>query len=203
MKFVETGRKRQTQNTSGLEQFPKRTSSTKASEAESVTETNIGSLFHKIPSLSESTDPRDVCDRLMAAAKSNDSELGAEARKLLPIIGIYLLAQAWALDKSKGQRPRGRPTSTAFGGIDGWRAYEAWRIVKLVKRPAMSNGEAIALHRKISEHLGLPKAEQPFHGGSDESLAQSLSRGRSKLGMSDATLERWKCVYCEKIYSME
>lgn len=152
---------------------------------------------------SETLDSHEIFERLISASKLDDAGLGAEVRKVLPMVALSVLALAKQLDKQDARRPRGRPTGVEFAGRDCWRAYVAWLAVRFFGNPMTSNRDAIALARKLSAALGLAGNEQAFYGVSEESLEQSLSRGRSRLGMVETPDGRWKCEHCEKVLSMK
>jgi hypothetical protein len=170
-----------------------------------MTEDEVKKLLLEALEHSETPDPNQAFAMIVAASSGEDAELGVATRKLLPIIGVSLLAASWALKKDMMRRPQGRPRSGTLGNVDCWRAYCAWWAVKVAGKPAMSNLDAIKLCRKVDDAMGIPKDKQAFSnraGGEDANLEQSLSRGRSKLEMSKVADDRWQSNHCDEVFSI-
>jgi hypothetical protein len=153
----------------------------------------------------ETGNPSEALDLIIAASKQGDAALGAATRKLMPLIGLALLAASWGVTRQMNKVPKGRPRSGKLGDRDCWRAYSAWRAVKVAGGITMSNQEAIALCREIDVILQTREEEQAFSSracAAETSLEQSLSRGRTKLGMDDTAVDRWKSAACEDLFKV-
>jgi len=88
----------------------------------------------------------------------------------------------------------GRPSKGNYGGIDCFRAFTIWRFAKILDfAKALSNREWIDVMVQLAE-LGIVERHVfPAHSGN--TLEQSVSRGKTKLEISDDWLSS---VLCEK-----
>jgi hypothetical protein len=151
----------------------------------------------------ETPDPSEVLKRLIDASKEGDAALGAALMRHFSVVGMSLLALSWEMEGRLKRQPRGRPRANEFGDRDCWRAYRGWHVAKLYGNPQMSNLQAMERARELDRLCRIPKYEQAFLTGEASSCAQSLSRGRTKLGMSDTLPDRWKSAHCEAVFSRE
>lgn len=146
-------------------------------------------------------DVANVFKNLMAAARQDDLTLAATVRENIVIIGFALMAFGGGLKRASGKRPRGRPKKNPLGEIDCRRAYLCWFAVRLYRDLTgedreITNREAIEFARFFENHAGLPQAQCAFlPTAKDETIEESVSRGKTKLGFSDA----WTCKKCEEI----
>lgn len=141
---------------------------------------------------SETTDPAEVLRQLMEASQQDDAALGAAVRRQFSVIGLCLLAISWGVDARMTRRPRGRPSVAPLGDLDCRRAFCAWCAVNLIGNRQMSNLQAIKLCSEIEEIDGTLEAERLFKHADQASLEQSVSRGRTKVGMADGPDDRWQ-----------
>ena len=86
----------------------------------------------------------------------------------------------------------------AYGGVDCFRAFTIWRVSKIIKTDApLSNREWIGRMVELAKY-GIVE-EQVFpasSSGPGGTLEQSVSRGKSKMKIS----EDWsESVVCEKL----
>ena len=153
-------------------------------------------------SQSETANPAEVLDLLIEAMKQNDAALGAAVRQQFSVIGLCLLALSWGVDSRMNRRPRGRPRAGRLGDVDCQRAFSAWEAARLTGKRQMSNLDAIEICRKIDGILKTPKVDQLFCDGGQASMEQSMSRGRTKLEMSNDPNDRWQSAHCEAVFSM-
>ena len=167
---------------------------------------NLKPQLAALLALSETGDPNEALKLIIAASMQGDAALGAATRKLMPLIGLALLAASWGAARQMNKVPKGRPRSGMFGDRDCWRAYSAWLAIKVAGGIMMSNREAIALCREIDGKLHIREKEQAFSSrasAAETSLEQSLSRGRTKLGMDDTAADRWKSAVCEDLFKVK
>jgi hypothetical protein len=144
--------------------------------------------------------PPDVAIKMLADAAHDDVKLGQTARALMPMLICGLMTLDAAIEKKVTKKPKGRPPKpTDEGGVDGWRAYNAWRYVQMLGLGSMSNREVIHTIQSVENQIGLAPNEQTFPSHlTTTSAEQSLSRGKRILGIVD----KWECPYCEGIQSL-
>jgi len=149
-------------------------------------------------SQSEITDPGEVFNLLMAASKHSDAALGAAVRRQFSVIGLCLLALSWEVDSRMNRPKKGRPRAGPLGDLDCQRAFMAWQTVALTGNRQLSNLQAIEVCRSIEGTLKTPNKKCLFRPEGQASLEQSLSRGRTKVGMADGPDDRWKSAPFDK-----
>lgn len=137
--------------------------------------------------------------RLTQAAEKGDAELGATARELLPLLCFGLMALGKGFADALEKKGKGRPKVNRFGDIDCRRAFLCWNAVRIVKGTTHTNRAALRIARLIETLANVPPEEAAFPKHvTDETLEQSVSRGKKKLGFTDA----WTCQICEEILAI-
>ncbi|MFA9229652.1 MAG: hypothetical protein ACEQSU_02730 [Microgenomates group bacterium] len=138
-------------------------------------------------------------ERLVIAAQGDDSALASTVREMLPLLYFGLLALDKQLSIAATKKRRGRPSKDPLSDMDSFRAFQCWHAVKRFGRPDWTNREALDLATLIENLVGIPAKEAAFSKHvTRETLEESLSRGKSKLGFSD----QWACATCDEILAM-
>jgi len=167
-----------------------------------VKKPEIKALLSDALSQSETADPGEVFNLLMAASKHSDAALGAAVRRQFSVIGLCLLALSWGVDSRMNRTKRGRPRAVLLKDVDCQRAFSAWGAARLTGKRQMSNLDAIEICRELDDIKKTPKVDQLFCALSQNSMEQSMSRSRTKLEMSNDPNDRWQSAHCEAMFSM-
>ena len=141
--------------------------------------------------------PQAALNQILEASEGTDQELGANVRRLLPLVVFGLMGLQKGFDDTAPNRRPGRPRVLPEAGKDGFRAYRAWHAVKVFKEPGATNRRAIHLVREMDRMLRTPPEDCEFSPMLEQASAeQSLSRGKKLLGIN----ERWESGFCQDIF---